>query len=456
MRNISYTAAAMFSPEWLVRAQARVNGDPELRLIGRWFTTAFSLTCGDSRCVVRFERGRLVEFVQPPRLDTRSAFGFRASRAIWEKFFARDPEPLYHDFFAMLMRVPGFVLDGDSLVAMQHARALHRAMNLMRAADEEDAEGAGSDPALVVDTDALAHSAAASLTSASSSGAHPASSPVIEPIVGRYVNLESGGEAHRIFFEEAGDGIPLLCLHTAGADSRQYRHLLNDPAVTDRYRVIAFDMPYHGRTNPPDGWWHRTFLLTTHAYVGIIRAVWQALDLTCPVVLGCSMGGAIVLKLAADYPQELRGIVGLESSAYAPGRFNDYLHHPAVHGGELVASYTYGLCAPNSPEPSARENWWYYSQSGPGVYAGDVHYYSNDWDGREDITRIDTRTCKVSLLTGEYDYSCTPDMTRAVAKAIPGSRLVIMKGIGHFPMIENYPVFREFLLPELEYMAGSD
>ena len=43
-------------------------------------------------------------------------------------------------------------------------------------------------------------------------------------------------------------GIPLLCLHTAGADSRQFRHLLNDTAVTSRYRVIAFDMPYHGRT----------------------------------------------------------------------------------------------------------------------------------------------------------------------------------------------------------------
>ena len=44
-------------------------------------------------------------------------------------------------------------------------------------------------------------------------------------------------------------------------------------------------------------------------------------------------------------------------------------------------------------------------------------------------------------------------MTREVAKSIPGSRLVIMEGMGHFPMIENYPVFRKFLLPELEWMA---
>jgi pimeloyl-ACP methyl ester carboxylesterase len=274
----------------------------------------------------------------------------------------------------------------------------------------------------------------------------------IDPIIGRYLNLELGGASYRIYFEEAGRGIPLLCLHTAGADSRQYRHLMTDEAITQHFRVIAFDMPFHGRSNPPDGWWLQKYRLTTASYIAVIRAVWRALGLERPVVVGCSMGGAIVLKVAADYQQELHGIIGLESSAFAPGRYNEFLHHPAIHGGELAASYTYGLCAPQSPESSARENWWYYSQAGPGVYAGDVHFYSIDWDGREVIKAIDTSVCTVSLLTGEYDYSCTPEMTRQVAASIPGARLVIMKGIGHFPMIENYPLFRQYLLPELELM----
>jgi hypothetical protein len=121
-----------FSEAWLKRVQERVNADPEMRVIGDWFTTAFSLTSGEMRCIVRFERGQLIEIIRSPRIDARCAFGFRASPEIWARFFARNPEPLYHDFFAMLMRVPGFVLEGDTLVAMQHARALHRAMNLMR------------------------------------------------------------------------------------------------------------------------------------------------------------------------------------------------------------------------------------------------------------------------------------------------------------------------------------
>jgi pimeloyl-ACP methyl ester carboxylesterase len=41
-----------------------------------------------------------------------------------------------------------------------------------------------------------------------------------------------------------------------------------------------------------------------------------------------------------------------------------------------------------------------------------------------------------------------------VAKSIPGCRITIMKGMGHFPMVENYAGFRPFLLPELDYMAG--
>src|SRR5207244_11463308 len=120
------------------------------------------------------------------------------------------------------------------------------------------------------------------------------SEPVFEPIVGRYLELAIDGAAHRIFVEEAGQGIPLLCLHTAGADSRQYRHLLNDAGVTSKYRVVAFDLPYHGRSNPPDKWWLRKYKLKTVDYVAQIRAVWKALELTRPVVLGCSMGGAIV------------------------------------------------------------------------------------------------------------------------------------------------------------------
>lgn len=275
-----------------------------------------------------------------------------------------------------------------------------------------------------------------------------------EPIVGRYVTVSVEGIDYRVFLEEAGKGIPLICLHTAGADSRQWRHVLNDTEITARFRVIAFDLPYHGRSNPPDGWWLRKYQLSTALYLASIRAVWQACELQRPVIIGCSMGGCVVLKAAIEWQDELRGVIGLEGAAHLPGRHQKFLHHPAVHGGEVVATWTYGLNSPTGPEAGKRENWWYYAQGGPGVYLGDT-MFAADFDVREELHRIDTAKCKVSLLTGEYDYSATPEMTQFVADRVKGSRYTMMKGLGHFPLIEDYASFRPYLLPELALMAGA-
>jgi hypothetical protein len=124
---------------WLEGFQARANADAELAVIGDWFTTTVGLTFGGARYALRVERGRIAEIVASPRLDVRVPFGFRAPVEVWRKFLSPTPPPLFHDFFAMLMRVPEFVLEGDSLAAMQHARALHRMMNIMREVGAPDA-----------------------------------------------------------------------------------------------------------------------------------------------------------------------------------------------------------------------------------------------------------------------------------------------------------------------------
>src|SRR3989338_4792316 len=135
----------------------------------------------------------------------------------------------------------------------------------------------------------------------------------LEPIVGRYLRLDLAGRPHRVYFEEAGQGIPLVCLHTAGADGRQFRHLMNDEAVTGSYRVIAFDMPWHGKSLPPAGWQDEEYRLTTDGYIEMIRAFSRALALERPVVLGFSIGGKIVLELARLYASEFSA---LNSDAY--------------------------------------------------------------------------------------------------------------------------------------------
>jgi pimeloyl-ACP methyl ester carboxylesterase len=114
----------------------------------------------------------------------------------------------------------------------------------------------------------------------------------------------------------------------------------------------------------------------------------------------------------------------------------DWLHRPDVHGGRC-AGHDLGLIAPTAPEADRWETIWHYMQGGPGVFKGDLHFYTADGDVRGRVAEIDTAKCPLYLLTGEYDYSCTPDDTRELARRIEGAEATIMEGLGHFPMSED-------------------
>ena len=182
----------------------------------------------------------------------------------------------------------------------------------------------------------------------------------IESITGRYANIEIGGVAQRIYFEEAGQGIPLSCLHTAGSDGRQFRGVLNDPHITQHYRVVAFDMPWHGKSSPPAGWEKQDYQLTTAAYTEQIMTVAEALGLHRPVVMGCSIGGRIVLDLAIKHPHALRALVGLQTSAHGNRYYESaWLNHAEVHGGQACGAIAYGLMSPLSPDAQRWETVWH-------------------------------------------------------------------------------------------------
>lgn len=271
-----------------------------------------------------------------------------------------------------------------------------------------------------------------------------------EPILGRYATIEIGGRACRVYIEEAGQGIPLLCLHTAGSDGRQYRHMMTDPDITDHFRVIAFDLPWHGKSNPPVGFHDEEYRLTTDLYTDAILAVADAMELDRPAVIGCSMGGRIVLHLGAHHADRFRALIGVECADHQTSWYDtSWLHRGDVHGGEVCAAMVSGLVAPQSPDEYRWETLWGYMQSGPGIFKGDLYFYREDSDFRDRTHLIDTTRCPLYLLTGEYDYSCTPEDTLRTAAAIDGAEAVIMKECGHFPMSENPAVFRDHILPVL-------
>ena len=75
-------------------------------------------------------------------------------------------------------------------------------------------------------------------------------------------------------------------------------------------------------------------------------------------------------------------------------------------------------------------------------------------DRRGRLGGIDASKIPVYLLTGEYDCSGSPADTKEAAKHIDGAEVTVMPALDHFPMSENYPRFREHLLPVLAKTAG--
>lgn len=374
------------------RLAAALDGNSALQRRARLAAFSFAVLGGAEPVTVRI--GERIAVDKGAAAD--AAFGLTASAASWAEFAKPVPAVGFQSLVGM-QRVGHLGVEGDILAWGRHMLFLEQVFAALR-------------------------------PHAPSPGPAVSGEPVIEPIVGRYVRMELNGRPHRIYFEEAGQGIPLLCLHTAGADGRQYRALLNDPAITGRFRVIAFDLPWHGKSSPPAGFETEAYQLTTRLYVDTVMAVSRALGLERPVVMGCSIGGRAVLHLALQHGRSFRAAIGLQSATHAEAgadtRLRDLgvLYRPDIHGQEAAAGTVACLIAPASPSADKWETLWHYMQGGPSVFLGDLNYYFGDGDLRNaDLAGLDGK-CPLYLLTGEYDLSATPELTAALARVTgPGT-----------------------------------
>jgi len=400
----------------------RANANANIRLHTGYEDLTFAIICGDETNFLTVD-GNGARFSDRPSAD-KIVFSMKASADAWREFRRAEPSPGFQTLSAM-RRTQHLIVEGDMSAFFRHMMLLELLFS-----DLSDKPSPGEGTGLP---------------------------PEIEPITGQYLHLDISGKRHRLYFEASGEGQPLLCLHTAGSDARQFRHILNDPAVTDRFRVIAFDMPWHGKSSPPAGFEHEVYELTTDKYVEMILAFSNALNLEKPVVMGCSIGGRAVLHLALRYGERFRAAIGLQSALYAEDRsLGDpqpemALHRPDIHGGKLAGASMAGMIAPQSPSSERWETMWHYMQGGPGIFWGDIRYYFDDGDlrngGADDLA---ASNCPLYLLSGEYDPSATPEMGREVAQLANAAHFEVMKGMGHFPMSENPNLFREYLLPVLD------
>lgn len=335
-----------------------------------------------------------------------------APLAVWQDMLQRLPVPGRQSAGAALRSDCGFALEGERIAAAQTLPLLEALIDAMRHAANPTPQAQ----------------------------APVSASPSLDRLRSRYLRVtDPNGPQGCLFEESAGDPDQpvLLLLHTAGADARQWHALMTNEALGRDWQMVAFDMPCHGRSPPPDGWRGEPWTLDTDRYLAWIVAWMQARGVRRIAIAGCSMGAAIGLAFLARHSDLALGAILLEAPWRSPGRRTELLDHPAVHGGRFGAAWVQALLSPHSPEQHRRTATWIYSQAAPGVYEGDLGFYSDEFDAAVHAPQIDTAQTPLWLMTGDYDYSASPAESKRIADAIPGAHFVLMQGLGHFPMTEN-------------------
>lgn len=110
----------------------------------------------------------------------------------------------------------------------------------------------------------------------------------------------------------AGAGSPIVLLHGPGEFSDRFARII--PGLAAEHRVIAPDLPGHGRSGTPaDG-------LDTNRVVSWLDALIAECCEQPPILMGHILGGSVALRYAAARPGRLTRIVAVDSLGLAKFR----------------------------------------------------------------------------------------------------------------------------------------
>jgi pimeloyl-ACP methyl ester carboxylesterase len=202
--------------------------------------------------------------------------------------------------------------------------------------------------------------------------------------------------------------------------------------------MYAFDLPAHGRSFPGKNHLPGNHTNTEESYVGAIREFIKVLKMNKPIVCGASMAGQVCIA-AAIRAEEVGagGTIPLQGCDYLTMKrqFND--KSPVINQSLFNPDWIYGMMAPSAPLVNKQLIWHLYSAQAYGIFHGDLDFYFGGYDARDRVASIDVRKCPIYFLTGEFDWSTTPQMSEATAKKIKGANFKAMEGLGHFPATES-------------------
>jgi pimeloyl-ACP methyl ester carboxylesterase len=259
------------------------------------------------------------------------------------------------------------------------------------------------------------------------------------PAQGRFLEVDGT----RLHVVEAGDGAPVLCLHGASANAREFAASIA-PHAGAGLRLLMLDRPGHGHSARPAGA-HRL-----EVQARLAAGALEAMKTGPALILAHSLGCATALRLALDRPDLVRGLVLVSPASHPYPGANAWHAHLAATPviGPLFVRLAVPLAGPtmsgsavaNTFRPSTPPAG-YARASGLGLLFRPRTFLANARDVVATKAEFEAQYFRYPeieaptvILTAEKDAVVSPKIhASALARTLPNAELVTIPGAGHMP-----------------------
>ena len=264
----------------------------------------------------------------------------------------------------------------------------------------------------------------------------------------------STGNAGETAWERHGSGPVVVLIHGFGLNRAMWQWQL--PILAPYFNVLTYDLLGHGESAPP------TDTPDLAMFSGQLSRLMDRCGIERATVVGFSLGGMIARRFALDHPDRLSALAILHSAHdRTPAEreaVRERVRHTREHGPSAnVDSALERWFTPEfraaEPGPIALVRRWI-TRNDPDIFPRIYHVLA---EGDAEIARgLERIGCPTLVMTGGDDPGNTPAMSRAMARLIPGARLVILPGLRHMALAESPEAVGEPLLSFLrEALAAA-
>jgi pimeloyl-ACP methyl ester carboxylesterase len=261
---------------------------------------------------------------------------------------------------------------------------------------------------------------------------------------------------HELSYLDTGEGPALLFIHGLTGSQRNWKHLVD--ALNQDHRVLAPDLFGHGASSKMMG----DYSLGAHA--ATLRDLLDLLGIDRVTLVGHSFGGGIAMQFCYLFPERVERLV-LVSSGGLGREVSPVLRAATLPGAEWVLPLIASGWVRGQVEAAGRilsSTGWRASRETTEIWRGFSSLGDADTrraflattrgvidPGGQTVTAHDHLPLAVEVPTlvvwGTKDHLIPAWHATTAHEAIPGSRVVLFQGAGHFPHLDDPERFAQVL-----------